>query len=415
MIQTTRILSLLLLLFTIHLSAVDVGLDLVFQTPYAEILKGKKVGLVTNQTATNASFESAVDLFARHQEKLQYELKALFAPEHGLYGDIFAEKDVATSKTEAGIPIYSLYGQTRRPTEQMLKGLSLLVFDMQDIGSRSYTYASTLFYVMEEAAKRNISVLVLDRPNPINGLVVDGPMLDEKLRSFIGYVNVPYCHGFTLGELARFFNEEYKVRADLRVVPMKGWKRWMNFKETGRSWTPTSPYIPEASTCLSYPVCGLFGEMRFFVSIGIGYTLPFKVVGAPWIDPELFARTLNRYKLPGVYFSPFRFRPLAGSFTAKACKGVLIHVTNHRQYLPVTTQYLLMSVLKELYPNETKKAIRDVIAEPQSFFKACGTHEIVKILEKEKSPFYQLRRLHAEERKKFLEKRKRYLHPDYGY
>lgn len=413
MIKTTRILFFLFVFQTISLFSIEVGLDQLFSPPYVELLKDKKVGLITNQTAINAKQESAVDLFTRQQESAHFELKALFAPEHGIYGDIFAEKEVATLKTETGIPIYSLYGATRRPTDQMLKGLSLLVFDMQDIGSRSYTYASTLFYVMEEAAKRSIPVLVLDRPNPINGLVVDGPMLDEALRSFVGYVNVPYCHGMTLGELAKFFNEEYKVKADLQVVPMKGWKRWMSFKETQAAWIPTSPYIPEASTCLTYPVCGLFGEMRFFVSIGIGYTLPFKVVGAPWIDPEKFARALNRYKLPGVHFTPFRYRPIAGSFSAKACKGVLIHVTNHRTYLPVTTQYLLMSVLKELYPKETKKAIQDVKATPQTFFKACGTYEIVKILEKEKAPFAPLCQIHAKERKKFLEVRKKHLNPGY--
>jgi len=413
MIKTTRILLLTLIFVTTALSAIEVGLDLLFQPPYIELLKGKKVGLITNQTAINAKQESALELFTRQQEGASFELKALFAPEHGIYGDIFAEKEVVNLKTDSGIPIYSLYGPTRRPTEQMLKGLSLLVFDIQDIGSRSYTYASTLFYVMEEAAKQNIPVLVLDRPNPINGLVVDGPMLEEKLRSFVGYVNVPYCHGMTLGELAKFFNEEYKVKADLKVVPLKGWKRWMNFKETQLAWIPTSPYIPESTTCLTYPVCGLFGEMRFFVSIGVGYTLPFKVVGAPWIDPEAFARTLNRYKLPGVHFTPFRYRPIAGSFTAKACKGVLIHVTNHRTYLPVTTQYLLMSVLKELYPKETKKAIQDVKATPQTFFKACGTLDIIKILEKEKTPFKSLCQIHAKERKKFAEVRKKYLNPEY--
>lgn len=175
--------------------------------------------------------ESTIDLFLQHAPKLS--LVALFAPEHGLQGNAYAFEEVEDKRALSGIPIYSLHGKHRRPTEQMLKGIDVIVYDIQDIGSRTYTYMTTLCYVIEEAAKRGISVIVLDRPNPINGVTVDGPMLEEKWRSFIGYINVPYCHGLTVGELATYFNEEYKIGCQLTVVPMKGWKRTMSLKTRG--------------------------------------------------------------------------------------------------------------------------------------------------------------------------------------
>ena len=195
----------------------------------------------------------------------------------------------------------------------MLKGIDLLIYDIQDIGSRSYTFLSTLLYVMEEAAKQQIKVMVLDRPNPINGIVMDGPMLEEKWRSFLGYINVPYCHGMTIGELAQYFNGEYKIGCDLEVIPMKGWKRTMSFKDTHLPWVPTSPHVPEAETALVYPVTGILGELGI-VNIGIGYTLPFKLIGAPWIQAEAFAEQLNQQQFPGVRFLPFYYRPFYGKF-----------------------------------------------------------------------------------------------------
>lgn len=407
-----RIFSLLFLLLSFSCFAIELGVDRVFSPPYDKQLKGKKIGLITNQTGANRHAESTMELFSTMQDKCGYELKALFAPEHGLYGDVFADKEVASSKTETGTPIFSLYGATRRPTAEMLKEISLLVFDIQDIGTRSYTYASTLFYAMEEAAKKKIPVMVLDRPNPINGLTVDGPMVEEEFRSFLGYINVPYCHGMTIGELAKFFNEEHKVGCDLTVIPMKGYRRAMSYADTGLNWIPTSPYIPEAQTSFFYPSTGFLGDMRF-VSIGIGYTLPFRVVAAPWIDGEKLASHLNRHKLQGVRFYPIRIRPLTGSFANKCCRGVMIMVTNPQTYLPVTTQYLMLSAIKELYPKEMLKAVASVKAQPVNFFKVCGTKSVLDVLQKEKSPFTALKKIHSKERGEFLEVRKKYLHPDY--
>jgi len=198
-----------------------------------------------------------------------------------------------------------------------------LLFDVQDIGTRSYTFISTLFYCMEEAAKASIPFIVLDRPNPMGGIVVDGPLLDEEWRSFLGYIKVPYCHGMTIAELALFFNEEYKVGCKLTVIPMRGWKRTMVFTQTGLPWMPTSPQIPEADTPFFYPATGLIGHCSI-VNIGIGYTLPFKLVGAPWVEAEKFADALNQQKLPGVYFSLFITVPFLENLNLKTAKECVL-------------------------------------------------------------------------------------------
>jgi len=277
---------------------VQVGLERIFSPEYASLLKNKRIGLITNHTAVDSQLQSSIELF-KANSKGAYTLAALFGPEHGIYGYGYAEEKIANGKDKDGIPIYSLHGKTRRPTEQMLQDIDLLVFDIQDIGSRSYTYISTMFYSMEEAAKLKIPMVVLDRPNPINGVVVDGPLLDENCRSFVSYISVPYCHGMTVGELAQFFNKEYKVGCNLTVVPMKGWQRSMSFHDTGLPWIPTSPHSPEADSALYYPATGILGELQM-VNIGVGYTLPFKCVGAPWIDGEAFAEQLNAQNFPGV-------------------------------------------------------------------------------------------------------------------
>lgn len=295
--------SLMLLFLLFHFAAdaaVRLGVDVYFEEGGISELKGKRVGLVTNHTGVDSKMRSTIDLFLNTPE---VKLVALFAPEHGLNGGGYAAEEIGEIRHPAGIPVYSLYGKTRRPTQRMLQGIDVIVYDIQDIGCRPYTYMTTLCYVMEEAARSGIPVIVLDRPNPINGLVVDGPMLQEKWQSFIGYINVPYCHGMTIGEIARFFNDKYKIGCKLKVIGMLGWKRSMTYADTGLAWIPTSPYIPESDTPQYYASTGLLGELSL-VNIGIGYTLPFKVVGAPWIKAQTLADKLNEQKLPGVSFFP---------------------------------------------------------------------------------------------------------------
>lgn len=392
---------------------VTVGIDVLSQGGYNSQLKGKRIGLITNHTAISSKRESTIDILKRMAKIQGFTLAALFAPEHGLNGSIHAEEKVDNAFDADNIPIYSLYGKTKRPTTAMLKGIDLLIYDIQDIGTRSYTYITTLFYVMEEASKRGISVMVLDRPNPINGIVVDGPMLEMKWRSTIGYINVPYCHGMTVGELALFFNSEYQAGCDLTVVPMHHWNRKMNFNDTGLSWMPTSPQIPEATTPLFYPATGLLGELSL-VNIGVGYTLPFKIVGAPWIDAQQFAGALNRQKFPGVHFEPFHFKPFYGKFAHEECHGILLVVTDSLRYKPVSTQYLLIGVLKGLYPTKFKKAMEESKNRKEMFCKATGTEEIYRMMAEERNIVWKLRSHHEKERTNFMALRKKYLIGTYG-
>lgn len=407
-----KILSLLLLVTTLATACplpatVRVGLERVFSTNYKRHLKGQRVGLVTNHTAVTHDLKSSIDVFKEHRSE-GYKLAALFGPEHGIYGFGYAEEKIKNGKDDDGIPIFSLHGSTRRPTVQMLKDIDILVFDIQDIGSRSYTYISTLFYCMEEAAKQNIPVMVLDRPNPLNGMIIDGPMLEDNCRSYVSYINVPYCHGMTVGELARYFNAEYKVGCDLVVVPMEGWKRTMSFHDCGLPWVPTSPHIPEADTAYYYPTTGILGELQI-VNIGVGYTLPFKCVGAPWIDSDAFAAKLNQQNFPGVAFKPFHYRPFFGRFAKKNCEGVLIVVTDPVRYKPVSTQYLILGILKSMYPKQFAAGIASSKDRKRMFDKVNGTESVYNVLTKEKYVVWKLRDLHQDRRDQFADARRKYL------
>lgn len=387
---------------------VQVGIDLLCSEENVGLLQGKRVGLITNHTAINAQLRPTREVLKEKALCHGYTVSALFAPEHGIDGSAYSESLIQDSADPDGVPIYSLHGATRRPTKEMLKNIDLLLYDIQDIGTRSYTYITTLFYAMEEAAAHRIPVVVLDRPNPVNGVVVDGPMLEEKFRSMVGYINVPYCHGMTIGELAQFFNSEYNIGCKLTVIPMKGWKRHMSFHETGLVWIPTSPNIPDANTPFYYPMTGLLGELQL-VSIGIGYTLPFKVIGAPWIDAHKFAKSLNDQKFPGVSFLPFYFRPFFGRFAREDCQGVLIVITDPRRYKPVCTQYLLMGILKTLYPQQFKQAMAHSSSRKTMFCQVNGTEEIYRILTEKGPIVWKLNSVHQKEREAFLKVRQKYL------
>lgn len=385
---------------------IQLGVDVFFQEERYQALQGKKVALLTNHTGVDGQQRPTLELL--QQVAKEFKIVALFSPEHGLTGVAYAAENVEHKK-EGKIHCYSLHGIHRRPTPEMLKGIDVIIYDIQEIGCRSYTYATTLYYVMEEAAKKGIEVIVLDRPNPIGGIIVDGPMLQEDSRSFLGYINVPYCHGMTIGELARFFNEEYHVKCRLKVVPLKGWKREMTFQETGLVWIPTSPQIPEADTPFFYPATGLLGELQL-VSIGIGYTLPFKVVGAPWIDAKVFVKALNEQKLKGVKFLPFHFKPYFGPYKTEECHGVRILVTDPKLFRPASIAYMMMGVLKSLYPQEVVKRLKALPEKKRTLFcKANGNNVIWSILLKEKYAGWKMVSVDQEERKAFLDKRQKYL------
>jgi uncharacterized protein YbbC (DUF1343 family) len=396
------------LLFLPLTASVQLGIDLLASGKYDHLLKGQRVGLITNQTAINKEMTGSIALVKQHARKGGFTLAALFAPEHGLYGASHANEQIIDGRDPDGIPIFSLHGKTKRPTKEMLKQVDVLLFDIQDIGSRSYTYISTLFYAMEEAAKHGVRVVVLDRPNPINGLTIDGPMMQEKWRSFVGYIDVPYCHGMTVGELARYFNGENKIGCQLDIIPMQGWKRGMTFSETGLTWIPTSPHIPEADSVWYYPTTGILGEISM-VSIGIGYPLPFKIVGAPWIDADSFAQKLNAQKFPGVHFHPFHFQPFYGPYSKQECHGALIVITDHAQYLPVSTQYLLIGMLKSMYPQLFKEALHKTSHRKEMFSKVNGTDEIWRLMEEEPFIVWKLKEVDTVKRELFKKKRIKYL------
>jgi len=231
----------------------------------------------------------------------------------------------------------------------MLRGVDVLIFDIQDIGVRWYTYISTIAYAMEEASKREKEFIVLDRPNPLGGLNIEGPILDPKLKSFVGLYPIPVIHGMTIGELAKLYKDEKKMRLELRVIPMEGWQRSMVWSDTGLTWIPTSPWIPTAETALTYPGMGLLGETGL-VSIGIGYTLPFQMAGAPWMSKYTLAKKMNEKNLPGVVFRPCSFQPFFGKFRREACEGIQIHVVDSRKFKPLAAAMYLIEAMRELYP-----------------------------------------------------------------
>lgn len=384
------------------------GSDRIFEKDFLPLIAKKRVGLVTNPSGVNSHLASTADTLKLNAKMFDYTLAALFAPEHGIKGELIGEERFQDSKDADGIPIFSLHGKTFRPTKDMLEKVDVIIYDIQDIGSRSYTFATTLFYVMEEAAKYKIPVVVLDRPNPINGVTVDGPLLKKELQSIVGYLNTPYCHGMTIGELAQYFNGEYSVGCNLHVIPMRGWQRTMSFKDTDLQWIPTSPHIPEADTALYYPITGILGELSI-VSIGVGYTLPFQMIGAPWIDADKFAEALNKQQFPGVYFIPWHYKPFYGRFAHEVCHGVLVRVQDHLKFLPVSTQFLLIGILKNLYPDEFAKGIAEAKNRHAMFSKVSGTDEVLNILLHEKHIVWPLRSLHADEKKAFMTKRAKYL------
>ncbi len=323
------------------------GIDVLERDGFKQ-LAGMKLGLVTNHTGRNREGKQTIDVLSKAPD---VHLVALFSPEHGIRGK--ADEQVSDSKDErTGLPIYSLYGESRRPTAEQLKNLDAVVFDIQDIGSRFYTYISTLGYVMEEAAKAHVPVFVLDRPNPINGLAVEGPVGDADKLSFTAYHPIPVRHGMTVGELAQFFNRHLKLGCDLRVIKMNGWKRALWFDETNLSWINPSPNMRSLTEATLYPGIGLLETTN--VSVGRGTNTPFEIVGAPWIGAQELAAYLNGRRMPGVRFVPLQFTPDSSVFKNELCSGVNIIITDRSRFRSVHTGLEVALALQRLYPAQWK-------------------------------------------------------------
>ena len=343
-----------------------------------EGLKGKRVGLVTNPSGVDRYLNSTVDILYNAPG---VELVALYGPEHGVRGDVYAGGHVTDTRDEAtGLPVYSIYGSTRKPTPEMLEGIDVMVYDIQDVGVRSYTFISTLGLVMEACAEKDIEVMVLDRPNPLGGNKIEGCYVESGFFSFVSQYEIPYVYGLTVGELAVMINEEGMNRGQkgnqapahckLTVIPMEGWTRDMLYEDTALPWVLPSPNIPFKETPIYYAAAGVCGELYGFMNIGIGYTLPFQVFGATWLDPEILKSRLESYSLPGVSFRTIYFKPFSGSQKGQLVKGLQYFFTDYESARITETQFYVMQAVAELYPD--KKAF-EIISGYGLFDKVCGT------------------------------------------
>lgn len=322
----------------------ETGLDVLVEKQLSK-LDRKRVGIASHPAAVDLQLmDSATRLI-----RAGVNLTALFGPEHGYTGMVADGAPVENSTdTRTGLPVYSLYGKTKEPTPDMLQGVDVLLFDMQDVGVRYYTFLSTLVYVLRGAAKAGKPVMVLDRPNPINGIQREGPLVDPGFESFIGILPIPMRHGLTLGELALMANHQMRIQCDLTVIQMEGWRRSMWFEAVGHAWVPTSPGIPRFETTLPYVgTCLVEGTN---LSEGRGTPLPFEVVGAPWVDGFTLAEKMNALKLPGVIFRPYAFIPCSSKHAGKHCQGVQLHITDRQGFRPVYTGLHLVAACRELFP-----------------------------------------------------------------
>jgi len=317
---------------------------------FSDLFKDKRIGLLTNHTGINSRFESTIDLLHHN-----FQLVKLFAPEHGVRGNLQAGVGMQGYTDErTGLPVISLYGEARKPTAEQLTDIDMLVFDIQDVGSRFYTYLYTMAYIMQACAAAGKSVVVFDRPNPIGATAVEGNLLEDSCRSFIGLYPIPQRYGLTIGECAQLFNAEYSINCDLTVVEMQNYHRNMFYDETGLPWVLPSPNIPMADTCFTYNATCIFEGTN--ISEGRGTTRPFDFVGAPWLDGFRLADVLNQLALPGVFFRPHYFTPLpylsSGSkYAGELCGGVEVHVLDRLTFCPVQTGVMMLYTIRKMYSN----------------------------------------------------------------
>ena len=369
--------------------ALKTGLEVLIESNFA-VLQGKRIGLVTNPSGVDRNLTSTIDILAQAPG---VQLVALYGPEHGVRGSEHAgDKVESLAKDPAtGLPVHSLYGATRKPTPEMLKGIDAMVYDIQDNGCRSYTFISTLGLVMQACAEAGIEVIVLDRPNPLGGIQVDGPLVEDGYYSFVGMYHIPYVYGLTVGELATMINEEgmnrgqkgtdKPVKCKLTVVQMQGWKRDMLFEDTGLPWVMPSPHIPQASSALAYPCSGIAGDMNGFVNIGVGYTLPFELFGAEWIaNPEELAARLNGLGLAGVRFRPIYYKPFYGGAAGKLLKGVQFYFTDYHHAPTALLQFYVIEVLHDMYPS--RKPFTGEVSSKTMLGKITGGSKVLELFSK---------------------------------
>ncbi len=362
---------------------VRVGIE-VLESRGFEGLKGKRVGLVTNPSGVDRNLRSTIDIL---NDADDVNLVALFGPEHGVRGDAYAGDLVEDSIDQlTGIKVFSIYGKYREPSQEMLDGIDIMVYDIQDVGTRSYTFISTLGLVMRACAKKGIEVMVLDRPNPLGGNKVEGCNVESGFFSFVSEFEIPYVYGLTVGELAIMINEEgmnrgqrgydSPLKCKLSVIPMDGWHRDMTYVETCLPWVLPSPNIPYPQTAIDYPSSGISGELYGYLNVGVGYTLPFETFAAEWIDADKLKAELDSYNLPGTAFRTIHYKPIAGSSQGKLIHGVQFHYTDYEAATVSLTQFYVMQALHRLYPG--RNPFQMAQSRMGMFDKVCGTDYVRK-------------------------------------
>lgn len=361
-------------LFT-AMARVKTGIDVLCENGFQQ-LQGKRVGLITNPTGVNSELKSTVDLLA---EAPGVTLAALYAPEHGVRGNVTAGGKVSTyTDPQTGVKVWSIYGGTTKPTRQMLQGIDVLVYDIQDIGSRSYTFISTMGKCMEAAAENNIPFMVLDRPNPLGGVKVEGGLVDSDCISFVSQYPIPYIYGLTCGELAGYLNGEgllrHGVKCDLTVIPMEGWRRDMRWEDTGLFWVLTSPHVPQPVSATFYPASGILGELNY-MNIGVGYNLPFQLFCASWVNASQLADKLNSMNIKGFLFRPIHIRPYYGIGEGRDLQGVQPYITDYDSCELTLLQFHVMEALAVLYPAH-KPFVGATASRLGMFDKVCGSKSI---------------------------------------
>lgn len=351
---------------------------------HAEALAGLRVGILTNPTGVNRELESTIDVV---RALPGVNVVRLFSPEHGLRGQYYAGDKVDESRDPvSGLPVVSLYGATRRPTPDMLDDLDVVLYDIQDVGSRSYTFVSTLTYLMEACEQTGVAVWVLDRPDPMGGIVVGGPMIDPDLLSFIGIHEVPQSYGMTPGEWARMIRAERTPDLDLKIIPMDGWRRGMNYGDLGWVWIPPSQHVPRWETSYYYAMTGTIGELRR-LNEGVGTPTPFELIGASWLDGRDFGARLNALDLPGIVFRPVTYSPRYGTGAGETLHGVQLHITDFDTVDPPAVGLALMSELVRIAPE--RELFRNYLNEDSSatgFLKALGSRYIAEQLVENQAP-----------------------------
>ena len=364
----------ILLIFTASVGAatVQTGIE-VLRADGFKLLEGKRVGLTTNPTGVDSNLKSTIDIL---WEAENVNLVALYGPEHGVRGNVHAG-DVVDNEVDkkTGLKMYSLYGKTKKPNKEMMDEIDVMVYDIQDNGCRSYTYISTMGMLMEACIEHGKELIVLDRPNPLGGEKIEGCLVEDGYISFVSQFKIPYLYGQTPGELALYLNAtDYENKCNLTVVKMEGWTRDMTWDETGLEWIVASPHVPHGQSAVFYPVTGIFGEFGY-ISIGVGYTLPFEVMGAPWISADTLAEAMNALELPGLEFRPIYYKPYYSTFQGELCQGVQIHILDYEKARLSEVQFLVVQELMRLWPEKDWFQLCNQ-KRFGMFDKVCGTNKI---------------------------------------